>query len=490
MTHQASPVIFWFRQDLRLGDHHGLVHAAAIAQEKSVPLILLYILDDETPRQWRWGGASRWWLHHSLNNLAAGIASRGNNLVLRYGPADKVLLALVAETGAQAVFWSRCYEPFAIQRDQRIKAALKEESVAVESFNDSLLVEPWQVQKSDGTCYRVFTPYWKRSLEVMELPPLVPIPLRFTHGANIASDALVDWQLLPTKPDWSAGIEQNWRVGEKAAEERLHNFWQTGLKGYHDQRNVPGIPGTSGLSPHLHWGEISPRQIWHQTKHYMAAQGGAVDRDGEHFLREVGWREFSFNLLYYFPHLPESPLDKKFDQFPWHDKADLLPAWQKGQTGIPIIDAGMRELWQTGWMHNRVRMIVGSFLVKNLLIPWQKGEEWFWDTLVDADLASNAASWQWIAGCGADAAPYFRVFNPLLQSQKFDPDGRYIRRYVPELAQMDDTNIHCPWLAPEDKLRRAGVRLGDTYPLPIADLAATRDRALAAYQTMKLAVAG
>ena len=483
----ASPVIFWYRQDLRLADQPGLARAIAWATEKSAPLILLYVLDDETAGPWRWGGASRWWLHHSLVDLSAAIARLGNRLVLRRGRADQIIRDLVAQTGAGAVCWNRCYEPFAIARDRDLKTDLKNRGVTVETFNAALLNEPWQVKKNDGTWYKVFTPFWKRSLEIMDVPRPLPTPQSLPPAADVIGDTLESFGLLPTRPDWAGGLLASWRVGEGAAHDRLAHFCQTALKGYHDQRNIPGIPGTSGLSPALHWGEISPRQIWHFTQDFMAHQGGCHDKDGEHFLREVGWREFSVNLLYHYPDLPHTPLDNKFSQFPWSDQSpDLIRAWQRGQTGIPIIDAGMRELWQTGWMHNRVRMIVGSFLVKNMLIPWQQGEAWFWDTLVDADLANNAASWQWIAGCGADAAPYFRVFNPILQSQKFDPQGVYIRRYVPEVSRLDDANIHCPWLVPGDKLRRAGIILGQTYPVPIVDLAQSRQRALDAYEKMKI----
>ena len=469
------PVIVWFRQDLRLADNPALVAAA----ETGRPVIPLFILDDETPGRWAPGGASRWWLERSLAALGRDLAHIGSPLILRRGNAEAVLPALVAESGATAVFWNRCYEPFAIARDTRLKAELKAGGVEVRSHNGSLLREPWEVNSKAGTPLKVFTPFWK-ALQALGDPdkPLAP-PARLSPPAQQpAGDALAHWGLYPARPDWAAGFGALWTPGEAGAQARFADFSAAAITDYADQRNVPGQPGTSRLSPHLHWGEISPRMLWHATR--SEAGGGA-----ESFLREVGWREFSCHLLHHEPLLPQRNLRGEFDSFPWADDAAGLGRWQRGETGYPIVDAGLRELWATGWMHNRVRMIAASFLIKDLLIDWRHGQDWFWDTLVDADLAANAASWQWVAGCGADAAPYFRVFNPVLQGMKFDPDGRYVRRWVPELARLPDSLLHTPWTAAPLVLEAAGIRMGKTYPLPMVDHGKARDRALAAFGTIK-----
>ncbi len=473
----TSPLIYWFRQDLRLADNAGL--SAAIATGR--PVICLYI-HDTTAGLRPWGAASLWWLHHSLTALNASL---GGKLVLRKGPALEVLKAVLKETGAEGVMWGRCYEPYAIARDTAIKTQLQADGFVAESHNTALLFEPWQLKtKTNGTPFQVFTPFWKACL-ASEAPPLpLPAPKDFTP-LSAKSENLADWGFLPTNPDWAGGMREAWTPGEAGARQRLIDFIEGPINGYKERRNNPGEQFTSRLSPHLHWGEISPRQIWRVVK--VAEEAGKVkhESDSAHFLSELGWREFSNHLLYHFPTLPSVPLNKRFIAFPWNEKPGELKAWQRGMTGYPIVDAGMRELWQTGWMHNRVRMIVGSFLVKDLLIPWQQGEAWFWDTLVDANLANNTASWQWIAGCGADAAPYFRVFNPMLQGEKFDGDGAYIRRYVPELASLPDKYIHRPWEAPADVLRKAGVELGRTYPQPMVDHHTARDHALAAFAALK-----
>lgn len=472
-----APLVYWFRQDLRLADNAGL--AAAVATGR--PLIPLYIHDtgaDTRP----WGGASRWWLHHSLARLAASL---GGALVLRRGPAQQVLDEVLRETGAAGVMWGRCYEPFAIARDSAIKKALLAAGRIAASHNTGLLFEPWDVQNKSGKPFQVFTPFWKHCLASPAQPPTpLPAPGPFTT-APAHSETLESWQLLPTTPDWTGGLCTSWTPGEAGARARLAAFLDEPINGYKLKRDLPGAAHTSRLSPHLHWGEISPRQIWHAVQVAEAAGKVQNESDSAHFLSELGWREFSHHLLYHFPTLPHEPLNRKFAAFPWSPQAGDLAAWQRGRTGYPIVDAGMRELWHTGWMHNRVRMIAGSFLVKDLLIPWQQGEAWFWDTLVDADLANNSASWQWIAGCGADAAPYFRVFNPVLQGEKFDPAGHYIRRHVPELAALPERYIHRPWEAPADVLRRAGVALGHTYPQPLVDHHAARNRALAAFATLR-----
>ena len=464
-----SPLLVWFRQDLRLADNPALRDAIATG----APIVPVYVLDDETPGAWAMGGASRWWLHRSLSSLSGDLAKLGLRLILRRGRAAAALDALIAETGASGVYWNRCYEPFAIARDTAIKTGLETRGLAAKSFNASLLFEPWTIVSKSGTPFRVFTPFWKACLAAEPPPSPLPAPAGATAPArHPRSDKLEDWNLLPTKPDWARGFSL-WTPGEAGAQARLGAFVETALGGYAGLRDRPDIEATSRLSAHLHFGEISPRQCFHA--------GAASPK----FLAELGWREFAHHLLFQLPDLPETALRAEFRDFPWREDAAKLRAWQKGATGYPIVDAGMRELWRTGWMHNRVRMIVASFLVKHLLIPWQAGQAWFWDTLVDADLANNSASWQWVAGCGADAAPYFRIFNPMLQGAKFDPEGVYVRRYVPELAALPNAHIHAPWEAPADVLSRAGVKLGTTYPNPIVDHGEARARALAAFQSLK-----
>jgi deoxyribodipyrimidine photo-lyase len=463
---RTAPAIVWFRHDLRLFDNPALSAAAA----SGAPLIALYVLDEPAMGAWRHGAASRWRLHHSLASLARDLASRGVELVLRRGAADLALAGLIEQTGATAVYWNRLYEPWAVRRDGEIKTRLRERGLRVESFNASLLFEPATLDKA----YRVFTPFWRACLAAPGPATPLSTPERLVAVENVASERLEDWRLLPTKPDWAAGFRDIWRVGESAARERLEGFAESSAANYGAARDAPGQEGVSRLSPHLHFGEISPRQVWHEI----------VARVGEHgtpFLRQLGWREFCHHLLFANPDLPERPLDRRFERFPWRCDAEGFDAWKKGRTGYPFVDAAMRQLWRTGYTHNRARMVAASFLVKHLLLPWQEGEAWFWDTLVDADLANNACGWQWVAGCGADAAPYFRVFNPVLQGEKFDPEGAYVRRYVPELATLDAKFIHRPWEAPQEVLRAAGVALGETYPRPIVDHAFARKRALEAY---------
>jgi deoxyribodipyrimidine photo-lyase len=399
---------------------------------------------------------------------------------LRRGESARVLEALIGETGADAVYWNRCYEPHAIARDTAVKAALKARAIAVESFNGALLFEPWELRTQSGTPFKVFTPFHKAALRAP--PPRAPLPALKVLNAMapaVLSDALDSWGLRPTKPDWAGGLRQTWTPGEAGAQQRLTAFLDDVAAGYAKGRDLPGAPLTSRLSAHLHFGEIGPRQVWHATLGREQTAGTAS------FLREVIWREFAHHLLYYFPTLPEAPLRAEFARFSWRPDAAALSAWQRGRTGYPIVDAAMRELWTTGWMHNRARMIAASFLVKHLLQPWQAGAAWFWDTLVDADLANNSASWQWVAGCGSDAAPYFRVFNPVLQGRKFDGAGAYVRRWVPELAKLPDAWIHKPWEAPSDVLAAAGVALGPTYPHPIIGLGEGRNRALKAFRKIR-----
>ncbi len=468
-----SPIIVWFRQDLRLADNPALAHAAASGR----PLLCLYILDDETSGRWRFGGASRWWLDESLAALGRELALLGGRLVLRRGPAEKILPAVVREISAGAVVWNRCYEPYAVARDTALKTHLTNAGIETKSCNAALLVEPWQIATKAGAPFRVFTPFWK-ALRQREVTRPAPVPRTLTFFAGtVAGDALAAWRLAPIAPNWADGFRPHWAPGEAGAAAKLDDFLIRAVD-YPDLRDRPDLVATSRLSPHLHWGEISPRQAWHAIR----AKTYELPDDGEKYLSELAWREFAYHLLYHFPTLPDEPLDAGFAEFPWTDDPAAFEAWSKGQTGIPIVDAGMRELWQTGWMHNRVRMIVASFLTKHLLIPWQRGEAWFWDTLLDADLANNAAGWQWVAGCGADAAPFFRIFNPVLQGEKFDPEGDYVRRFVPELTGLPARHIHRPWQAPAIALAEAGLRPGRNYPLPVVDLAAGRARALAAFR--------
>jgi deoxyribodipyrimidine photo-lyase len=474
----VTPSLVWFRQDLRLADNPALAAAATAG-----PIIAVYILDDETPGSRRIGGASRWWLHQSLRSLTADLAERRLSLVLRRGPAAAVLSELIDESGAQSVFWNRCYEPGAIARDTTIKQQLTANGIRAGSFNASLLMEPWEIKTGGGDPYRVFTPFWRALSGQMLLGEVPPIP-PLSAGPALQSDRLEDWKLLPTKPDWAGGLRDAWQPGEAGARHRLADFIDDGLSRYADERNRPDQPSSSSLSPHLHWGEISPGQIWRSVRH-AADTSPALERHAASFLREIGWREFSYHLLYHFSYLPERPLRPEFERFEWMDDPALRMAWSRGKTGYPLVDAGMRQLWQTGWMHNRVRMVVASFLVKHLLQDWRLGEDWFWDTLVDADLASNAASWQWVAGSGADAAPYFRIMNPILQGQKFDPNGDYVRKFVPEIAGLPTEHLHTPWEAPAAVLAQAGIELGRTYPYPIIDHATGRNRALAAFARLR-----
>ena len=475
----SAPTLVWFRQDLRLSDNPALTAAVA----RGGPVVPLYLLDDETPGSWAMGGASRWWLHHSLQSLGDDLSAKGATLILRRGKATEILPAMAEEIGAAAVLWNRCYEPWAVPRDTALKERLKASGLEVESFSASLLQEPWTVQTGAGKPYTVFSPFW-RAIRDRDVPRPLAAPGGVTGGEGLASDRLEDWQLLPQRPDWAGGLRESWTPGEQAAQERLTAFLEERVARYADKRNRPDIDGTSGLSPYLHWGEISPRQIWHATQHRLSADD-AAGKGAWSFLSELGWRDFSYHLLFHWPSLMEETWKDNFKAFPWRENPEGLRAWCRGRTGFPIVDAGMRQLWHTGWMHNRVRMIVGSFLIKDLMVHWQEGERWFWDTLVDADAASNGASWQWVAGCGADAAPYFRIFNPMTQGEKFDPSGDYTRKWVPEVAGLPDRYLHRPWEAPDEVLAEAGVRLGETYPKPIVDHGEARQAALAAFENIK-----
>lgn len=473
MTHKT---LVWFRQDLRLRDNPALQYAASNGS-----VITLYIKDTDCPEKVRLGGASQWWLHHSLLSLNASLEGKLHH---RQGNALASLLNVCEKHQIEEVVWNRCYEPWQIQRDTQIKAALLKRNIKVKSFNGSLLWEPWEVLKKDGTPYKVFTPYYRKGCLVQAAPRL-PLAKPDTLQLNYHADddqGLDDLALMPNIT-WYKTMQAQWQPGEAGASRNLSEFLPSRMQAYKDERNYPEIVGTSRLSPHLHFGEISPNQIWYAAIDTM--QGNVSQEGIDCYLSELGWREFSNYLLFHFPDLPDKNFNSKFDRFPWLNDPSALKAWQRGQTGIPIIDAGMRELWQTGYMHNRVRMVVGSFLVKNLLLNWREGERWFWDCLVDADLAANSASWQWVAGSGADAAPYFRIFNPVLQGQKFDKNGNYVKKYCPELAKLPPKYIHNPWEAPDNILAYAGIKLGDEYPNPIVDLKASRQRALDALAASK-----
>ncbi len=475
--------LLWFSRDLRLADNPAL--AAAIVRGR--PILPVFILDDEEAGERAPGGASRWWLHGSLEALRADLKARGSNLILRRGSAQAVLAELIAETGADAVYWNRRYEPWAIARTEPLKAALTARGIEARSFNAALLREPWTIKTQTGGPYRVFTPFWRALRAIGAEAPGLHAPERIiAPEAWPQSDRLEDWALQPSSPDWASGFREQWTPGEAGAQARLAAFAAEQVFDYTGKRNLPGIDGTSRLSPHLHFGEIGPRQVWAAVTAEAMVQTGDPSPEGvDVFLSEIAWREFSYHLLFHNPTLPSQALHPEFEAMPWSHGRKALRAWQQGRTGYPIVDAGMRELWTTGWMHNRVRMITASFLIKHLMIDWRVGEAWFWDTLVDADLASNSASWQWVAGCGADAAPYFRIFNPVLQGEKFDSDGAYVRRWVPEIAGLPNKLLHAPWTAKPHELRAAGVELGRTYPRPMVDHAAARQRALAAYDEIK-----
>ena len=471
--------IYWIRKDLRVYDNPALV-----ASVENGAVLPIYILDDTNPGEHKLGSASRIWLQQSLEKLNKKF---NNNLKFFKGnPID--ILANICETEKiYKIFWNRVYEPWSIQRDKKIKDGLKVNGIDISSFNGSLLWEPWEVLKNDGTPYRVFTPYYRRGcLRAKEPRAPMNTPNKFDYYElkKIISIDICNLNLLP-KHNWKDKIIKNWKIGEDEAQERLEEFVHNELDGYKDGRNFPNRKNVSRLSPHIHWGEISPNTIWHRVWSLQQLNTNKF-QDTDTFLSEMGWREFSYYLLFYFPDLPRKNLQTKFDKFSWDNNTSFLKAWKSGQTGYPIVDAGMRELWSTGYMHNRLRMIVGSFLVKNLLLHWHEGEKWFWDCLVDADLASNSAGWQWIAGCGADAAPYFRIFNPITQGLKFDPDGHYIRKFVPEISQLPNKYLFNPWEAPSDVLKKANINLGENYPKPIVDIKISRERALSAFAKLKL----
>lgn len=472
----SSPVILWFRRDLRLADNPAMKHALATGR----PVLPLYVRDERLEGR-AIGAASLWWLDKSLRALDADLRARGGRLILRRGDAEAELRRLIEETGADQVFMNRLFEPEAFARDADIAHGLKAEGVECRGFNATLMCRPGAVLNGSGQPYKVFTPFLKTLLSVAEAPAGLEAPEAVAVPEDVSSEVIDDWGLHPVRPDWSTGFVG--APGEAGARAALAAFVAGGLKAYATDRDRPDRAGISGLSAHLHWGEIGPWRAIEAVR-AAAAQGRAPADEAEKFVAEIGWREFSAHLLHHFPWLPERAFKPEYDAMPWRDDAEGLAAWKAGRTGYPLVDAGMRQLWATGTMHNRVRMVAASFLIKHLLIDWREGEAWFWDCLTDADLASNVQNWQWVAGSGADAAPYFRVFNPVVQGEKFDPQGRYVRRWVPEVAGLPDRCIHAPWTAPPMVLAEAGVRLGATYPRPIVDHNEARERALAALKTV------
>jgi deoxyribodipyrimidine photo-lyase len=477
-----APCIVWFRDDLRISDHPAFYAAATTGR----PAICLYIFDDADGSNGgrRIGGAARWWLAQSLRALENRLGGAGVPLLLQKGPAARIIPDLALESGASDVFWNAIAHAPHQAIEGEIASALRDLGINAHAFAGDLLAAPETVRTKEGRGLRVFTPFWRRVQGMGAPPDPLPTPRHLRAGPNLSGETIESLKLEPTQPDWAGGLRETWVAGESAAQKRLQHFLKEGLAGYASDRDRPDRDGTSSLSPHLRFGEISPRQVWHATQ-FAIAERPALSGDADKFLSELGWREFCRHLLFDVPDLATRNLQPSFDAFPWRRDEAALAAWQRGQTGYPIVDAGMRQLWHTGVMHNRVRMVVASFLVKHLLIDWRKGEQWFWDTLVDADTGSNPANWQWVAGCGADAAPYFRIFNPVLQGEKFDPNGSYVGHWVPEVAQLPKGLIHQPWEAAPLELASAGITLGESYPHPIVDHREARERALKAYEKVR-----
>lgn len=471
--------LMWFRQDLRLQDNPALAQAI-----NAGPVLPIYILDDKKAGDWKPGAASRWWLNQSLEQLNQSLH---NNLWVLQGDSHSIIKKLVKDHRIKSVYWNRCYEPWQIQRDNLIKSDLEGIGIPVYTFGANLLWEPWTNLKKDNSPYKVFTPFYRNGVKkiAVECPSTTNTKKLELVPCYQEKDKIASLDLLPSI-NRNQGIGKSWSPGESGAIKKLKTFIQSGLDNYKTGRDFPSLNSVSKLSPHIHFGEISPRQILYFVAH--KTQNLYLEEQIEHFRKELAWREFSYSLLYHFPDIPEHNMNKTFDRYPWTDNKWLLQKWQLGQTGYPLIDAGMRELRDTGYMHNRVRMIVASFLVKNLGIRWQHGAKWFWDCLLDADLANNSCGWQWVAGCGTDAAPYFRIFNPITQSQKFDPTGDYIRIHVPELRSCPDKLIHNPGSALPAELQAYGIELGRDYPFAVVNLKESMDTALATYKALRKAV--
>jgi deoxyribodipyrimidine photo-lyase len=499
----SASVVLWLRRDLRLGDNPALLVAAEDARERRGGLLPVFVWEPRERRTWAPGGAARWWLWHSLGSLDADLRRLGSRLIVERGDPVDVVAALAARVGAGAVVWASGLEPDEVADDRALETALHASGIDARITPQvNLLADPLAVRTRDGRPYTVFTPFWRARLagptpeEPLPAPTTLPAPPRQPTGP-----ALAELEQEALRP-WAAEFAAVWRPGEEGARARLERFLERPLGEYAADRDRPDLEGSSRLSPHLRWGELTARQVWHAVEGTLAEAGLDLEaalgppsweadqapglrRSAGAFLRQLGWREFGHHLLAAFPHTATQPLHERFARFPWRDDPVALDAWRRGGTGYPIVDAAMRQLWATGWAHNRARLLAGSFLVKDLLLPWQDGAAWFWDTLVDADLANNTLGWQWVAGCGADAAPYFRVFNPVTQGRRHDPDGAYVRHWVPELAGLDPAHAHAPWLASRGELFRAGDGPADAYPPPIVDHGEARARALAAYEAVR-----
>jgi deoxyribodipyrimidine photo-lyase len=491
LTITSTTTVVWLRNDLRLADNPAL----AAACRHGDPIVIVYVWADDVPARWAPGAAARWWLWQSVTALAADLRRQGSDLHIRRGRAADVLPRLAREVHAGAVYWNRALTPGQASEDDRLAQVLRRGNVKAKQCTANVLVDPEAILNRSGRPYAVFTPFWHALME-RALPLPQPAPTRIpatgpllndTATTNLADQAARDWShgfADQAARDWSHGFAAAWQPGEAGARRLLARVPDL-LPTYARDRDRVDRTATSRLSPHLHYGELSPRQLWHTVRDLADHDpNGALTGGAEALLRQLAWREFAHHLLHHHPETSEQPLRSTFDRFTWRDDPEALRAWQQGQTGYPLVDAGMRQLWQTGWMHNRARLVCASFLTKDLLLPWQAGARWFWDTLLDADLANNSFGWQWVAGCGADAAPYYRIFNPVLQGRRFDPQGSYVRRWVPELQSLPDAWIQAPWEAPSEVLAAAEISLGETYPLPIIAHDVARRRALGAYANL------